>query len=176
MEMNVDINIEKIRLYFEILGYMAGVASVLFLAFQLRKERKLEEYKMLQGLEEKYTTLLWKGADQAEIDRVWKPLSQERQQHFDSLKNDTDSESWDVWNGMTDEEQNCYRFTRAGFEILEQAFIANKKGWVDDAEIKKKWDNWMISWKTTNTFAPYVFDEMQHWFTPSFVEHYKKLQ
>jgi len=71
-------DIEQIRLVFEIAGYGAGIGSLLFLAFQVRKERKLEEYKMLQTLEEKYTVLLCKSAEETEVDEVWRTISDKR--------------------------------------------------------------------------------------------------
>ena len=169
-------DIEQIRLYLEIAAYAAGVASVLFLAIQLRKERKLEEFKTLQALEEKYTALLWKGAEQSEIDQAWKPIPSNRKQKFDTLIKECSLDSWIIWSAMTDEEKNCYRFTRSGFEILEQAYIANRKGWVDDEEIQQKWVSWMLSWKNTNSFAPYVMAEMKNWFTPSFINHYNSIK
>lgn len=168
--------IENIRLYLEMFGYTAGVASVLFLAIQLRKERKLEEYKTLQALEEKYTTLLWKSSEQTEIDQAWKEIPPDRKQAFDALAKNGSSDLWPIWNGMTDEEQNCYRFTRSGLEILEQAYIAKKKGWIDDDEIKNKWEAWMISWRNTNSYVPYVLMEIDHWFTPSFIEKFNSLK
>jgi hypothetical protein len=169
-------DIEQIRLYTEIAGYLAGVASVLFLAMQLLKERKLEEYKTLMALEEKYTELLWRGSDQSELEQVWKPIPEGRSKLFDPLLEDCTLDSWTIWNTMSEGEKNCYRFTRSGFEILEQAYIAKRKGWVDDAEIEQKWKNWMLSWRKTNSFAPYVLAEMRHWFTPSFIKYYESLK
>jgi len=169
-------DIEQIRLYSEIAGYAAGVASVLFLAVQLRKERKLEEYRTLQALEEKYTTLLWKGSEQPGVDQAWKAIPEKRKIHLDTLAQECSRDSWPIWNDMSNDEKNCYRFTRAGFEILEQAYIANRKGWVDDEEIQQKWKNWIISWKKTNYFASYVLIEMEHWFTTSFIKYYNTLK
>jgi len=74
-------DVEQIRLVFEISGYGAGIGSLLFLAFQVRKERKLEEYKMLQTLEEKYTALLWKSSEETEINKVWQPIPDKRKKH-----------------------------------------------------------------------------------------------
>lgn len=169
-------NIEEIRLLMEIAGYAAGVASVLFLAIQLRKERKLGEYKSLQALEEKYTSLLWKTTEHSEIDNVWKAIPKNRKEKFDSLTQYCDRKSWPIWEEMSEEEQNCYRFSRSGLEILEQAFIAKKNGWVSDVEIWGKWEGWMISWKTTNSFVPYVLMEMEHWFSPSFLKYFNALK
>ena len=169
-------DIEQIRLYSEIAGYAAGVTSVLFLAWQIKKERKLEEYRTLQALEEKYTSLLWVGSEKPGIDQTWKVISKERKEHLDALVQEGNRDSWPVWNNMNNEEKNCYRFTRAGFEVFEQAFIANRKGWIDDKEIQLKWKNWIISWKKTNYFAPYVLKEMEHWFTSSFVKYYNDLE
>ena len=169
-------DIEQIRLLLEIAGYTAGVASVLFLAFQLRKERKLEEYKTLQALEEKYTALLWKATEHPEIDRVWKAIPKERKNTFESISQECDEKSWPIWEKMSDDEQNCYRFTRSGLEVLEQAYIAKKKGWIDDAEIWGKWEGWMNSWSKTNSYAPYVLMEMEHWFTPSFLKFFNALK
>lgn len=168
--------VETIRLYFEIFGYVAGVASVLFLAIQIKKERKREEYKTLQALEEKYTSLLWRSAEQPEIDQVWEAMPAERKALFDSLMNECSESCWSIWNQMTNEEQNCYRFTRSGLEILEQAFMAKKKGWIDDEEIRNKWLSWMTSWRNTNCYVPYVLKETGHWFTPSFIESFDALK
>jgi hypothetical protein len=169
-------NIEEIRVSMEIAGYAAGVASVLFLAFQIRKDRKLNEYKMLQTLEEKYTSLLWKAADHGEINNVWKGIPENRNNIFQSIIVNDDQGSWPIWEAMTEKEKNCYRFSRSGLEILEQAYIAKRKGWVDDAEIWSKWEGWMKSWKTTNSFVPYVMLEMDHWFSPSFIKYFNAIK
>lgn len=169
-------NIEEVRLSLEIGGYAAGVASVLFLGIQLMKERKLEEYKLLQALEEKYTSLLWKATEHSEVDKVWKDIPPNRKAVFESLFHTGDKDSWPIWEVMTDEEKNCYRFSRSGLEILEQAFLAKKKGWIKDKEIWGKWEGWMISWKTTNSFVPYVLMEIEHWFSPSFLKYFNALK
>ena len=169
-------DIETIRLYMEIGGYAAGVASVLFLAIQLRKERKLEEYRTLRELEEKYTELLWRGSEEEELNKVWEPMPDNRKNVLDGLINVISSESWVIWTAMNESEKNCYRFTRSGFEVLEQAYIATKKGWVDDVEIQNKWKYWTLSWKDTNSFAPYVLAEMERWYTPSFISYYRSLK
>ena len=169
-------SIETIRLALEIAAYVAGVASVLFLAFQLRGERKLEEYKTLQALEEKYTSLLWKSSEHSEINNVWKEIPKSRRETFESLAHDCDKSQWPIWEVMSEEEQNCYRFSRSGLEILEQAYIAKKKGWIDDAEIWGKWEGWMRSWKATNSYIPYVLLEMEHWFSPSFLKYFNALK
>ncbi|PCJ31264.1 MAG: hypothetical protein COA90_06775 [Gammaproteobacteria bacterium] len=168
--------IETIRLYSEVAGYAAGVLSVLFLAVQMRGQRKLEEYKTLQALEEKYTTLLWRADEQSEINQVWNPISEVLKQKLDSIPQDSPEGVWPIWNLMSDDEKNCYRFTRSGFEILEQAYIANRQGWVSDKEIQLKWKHWMLSWKNSNTYSPYVLAEMPHWFTPSFIKYYNALK
>lgn len=168
--------IENIRLYLEMIGYTAGVASVLFLAMQVKKERKLEEYRTLQALEEKYTTLLWMSSETPEIDLAWADLPSERKKVFDSVTTKACNKSWPVWSVMTEEEQNCYRFTRAGLEILEQAYIADKKGWIDDEEIRNKWQAWMVSWRNSNRYVPYVLTELEHWFTPSFLKKFNSLK
>lgn len=167
--------IDTIRLYLEISGYVAGVASVFFLAFQLKKDRKLKEYNTLRQLEEKYTELLWKGGEVPGLNKVWEKMSAERRSELDALKKEVSRETWLIWEKMDDNEKNCYRFTRSGFEILEQAFIATKNGWVD-GEIQHKWKHWALSWKASNSFAPYVLAEMDHWFTPSFIRYYNSLK
>ena len=50
-------NIETISLIFEILAVGAGVVSIAMIAFQARKETKINEYHLLQSLEEKFTNL-----------------------------------------------------------------------------------------------------------------------
>jgi hypothetical protein len=169
-------NVEVVRVTLEIMGYAAGVSSVLFLAVQLRKERKLEEYKTLQALEEKYTSLLWKATEYAEIDNVWKDIPDSRKAIFESLADKCNQNSWPIWTAMNEEEQNCYRFSRSGLEILEQAYIAKTNGWIDDAEIWGKWEGWMTSWKTTNCFVPYVLLELKPWFSPSFLKYFNTLK
>jgi len=169
-------SIEQIRLLLEIVGYIAGVASVLFLGFQLRKERKLQEYRTLQALEEKYTALLWKAAEHPEIDNVWQKIPKKRKNAFESISHARGKRSWQIWEKMSDEEQNCYRFTRSGLEVLEQAYIAKKKGWINDPEIWKKWEGWMTSWNKTNSYVPYVLKEIEHWFSPSFLKYFSSLK
>lgn len=169
-------NIDEVRLLLEMLAYAAGVASVLFLAIQLMKERKIQEYKILQALEEKYTSLLWKAAEHAEIDTVWKEIPPKRKEILESLVGEGDKDSWPIWEMMTEEEKNCYRFSRSGLEILEQAYIAKKKGWISDKEIWDKWEGWMISWKTKNAYVPYVIMEIEHWFSPSFLKYFNALK
>jgi len=169
-------DIEQIRLWFEIAGYAAGIGSLLFLAIQLRKERKLEEYKLLQSLEQKYTKLLWKSSEDSEINNVWLPITAERVEKFNDLSDSCSKDSWPIWNEMNSAERNCYRFTRAGFEILEQSYIAKNRGWINDIEIWRKWKGWMISWKNTNSYVPYVLMEMRYWFSPSFLEYFDSLE
>ncbi|WP_148307680.1 hypothetical protein [endosymbiont of unidentified scaly snail isolate Monju] len=111
-----------------------------------------------------------------EINNVWRKIPEERRRLFDSLSGKTNKESWPIWEAMSAEEKNCYRFTRAGLEILEQAYIANGRGWIDSSEIWKKWEGWMISWKKTNSYVPYVVSEMEHWFTESFLRFFDKLE
>ncbi len=168
-------NLDQVKVVLEELGYIAGIASVLFLAVQMKKERLLEEYKTLQSLEEKFTGLLWKGSEDNGLDNVWRGISAERKALFDSLKGERDGASWPIWSRMSESEKNCYRFTRAGLEILEQAFLAKRKGWIRDREISDKWAGWAMSWKRTNAYVPYVLDELAHWFTPSFRKYLNDL-
>jgi len=124
----------------------------------------------------RYTALLWRGSEEVGIDKVWSPIPEKRKIELDELKEKSNPDAWIIWSGLTEEEKNCYRFTRSGFEILEQAFIATKKGWVDDKEIQNKWKHWAISWKETNSFAPYVLAETKHWFMPSFLEYFNSIK
>lgn len=169
-------DLETFRVAAEITGYVAGVVSVLFLAVQLMKERKLQEFKMLQNLEEKYTDLLWRASSDKDMNGVWEKLPEDKKQIFDEAAKHTTTQRWSVWVAMSDAEQDCYRFTRAGLEILEQAFLAKDKGWIDDKEIWGKWRGWMQSWKRDNQYVPYVLKEAKHWFTPSFVEFWADLE
>ncbi len=164
---------ELVRLVFEIVGYGAGVTSVVILAWQANKQRKLNEYKMLMSLEEKYTKLLWKGSEQPELELIWNGVSAERNKLFRSLMGKESDAIWPLWQHMTDDERECYRYTRAGLEVMEQAFIAIRKGWVKDNDIKRKWLGWMRSWRTKNKFVPYVLEEIEDWFTPKFVRYLK---
>jgi len=173
LKTSVGVNMELVRLIFEIVGYGAGVTSVAILAWQASKQRKLNEYRMLLSLEEKYTELLWKGSEHAELDLVWDGVSAAREELFESLMVKDSDSAWQLWEHMTDDEKDCYRYTRAGLEVLEQAFIAIRKGWVKDAEIRRKWLGWMRSWKTKNKFLPYVLEEIEDWYTPTFIRYLK---
>jgi hypothetical protein len=168
-------HVETVRLYLEMFAYAAGVLSILFLALQVRKERKLNEYQTLQSLEEKFTSLLWKGSDNGNIDQVWVPIATEKEKIFKNALENGPSGKWSLWNAMDEKDQDCYRFTRAGLEVLEQAFLAYKQNWVTNGEIWDKWRGWMISWKTTNPYTPLVLEEMSPWYTSSFVKYFEDL-
>lgn len=164
-----------IKPYFEIAAYIAGVVSVPALAWQTRKERITEEYRTLQALEEKYTTLLWKASDDSAVDGVWKAVPSERKRVFDSLLGQAHAEYWPIWEAMSASERNCYRFTRAGLEIFEQAFLANDRGIIGNTQIWSKWKAWMVSWKRTNPYVPYVLSELDDWYTDRFLHFFDNL-
>lgn len=167
--------VETIRLYLEMLGYIAGIASIIYLAFEVRQGRKVNEYQSLQALEEKLTDLLWKGSENSNIDQVWLPIPRQQEILFNKALEKKSTDRWALWNAMNEQQRDCYRFTRAGLEIMEQAFWAHKNNWIDNKEVWGKWTGWMSSWKTTNFYAPYVIEEMSHWYTDSFIDYFKKL-
>ena len=116
-------------------------------------------------------SIVWQDIilDSSTPENAWKDI-------FDSPTNNFDNKSWPIWEKMSEEEKVCYRFSRSGLEILEQAYIAKKKGWVADPEIWGKWEGWMIAWKTTNSFVPYVLLELEGWFSPSFLKYFNALK
>lgn len=164
-----------IHQYGELIGYLTGVASVIFLAYQLLRERKLEEYKLLQRLEEKFTALLWR--EEKGIEGVWKPIGSDERKLYDKSKKNTSGKLWPVWDSIKkDSERDRYRFTRALLEIFEQAYHAHRKQWVSDKEIWEKWKGWMIYSKEVNEYIPHVLFDMPDWYTPSFLEFFKNLE
>lgn len=162
--------LETIRVSFEIAGYIGGLTSVSFIARSLIRDNELSQYRLLQGLEQRYTQLLWASDDKPYLDNVWHPIDKDRKRAFDDAISCSECNSWELWRILTDEEKACYRLTRAGLEILEQAHIAQEKRWVKDPSISSKWDSWIKSWKETNSYLPYVVAELDHWFTPSFID------
>jgi len=167
--------IETARLYLEILGYTAGIISILFLALQSRKERKLQEFQLLQSLEEKFTDLLWRGDENKAISDIWRPFSPEKNAEFQKMIESKDGREWPLWNSLDENGQDCYRFTRSGLSVMEQAYLVHKQNWISNCEIWEKWHSWMISWKHTNPYLPFVLEEVSGWYTSSFVEYFKKL-
>jgi hypothetical protein len=168
------ISIESIRVTFEIAGYIGGLTSVTFIARSLIRENELSQYRLLQGLEQRYTDLLWASDNKAYLDNVWHPIDEDRKAVFDAAIQNSNCDSWDFWRLLTAEEKACYRLTRAGLEILEQAHLAQQKRWVKDKSISGKWDAWIASWKQSNSYLPYVLHELNHWFAPSFIERMSK--
>jgi hypothetical protein len=162
--------LETVRVSFEIAGYCAGITSIIFLALQVKKHTQVSQYKLLQDLEKRYTELLWMGDDKPEIDNVWRPIPNEREVIFQKHTSGNNNDSWDLWDQLSPDERSCYRFTRAGLEILEQAHLAQEKGWIKDESVRCTWDAWIDSWAKTNSYLPYVTKEIGHWFNPSFLE------
>ena len=82
---------------------------------------------------------------------------------------------WPLWNSIDQSDQDCYRFTRSGLGIMEQAFLIHQQNWIMNPEIWNKWESWIISWKQTNPYFPYVIQEVADWYTESFIEYLDSL-
>lgn len=169
------IDIEIVRLYLEMFAYAAAISSIPIIAFQARKETKRNEYELLQSLEERFTDLLWRGGENRNIGDIWKPFSIEKTNGFKQVTADAEAIAWPLWNSIDQSDQDCYRFTRSGLGILEQAFLINQQKWVMNPEIWEKWEAWILSWKQTNPYFPYVLKEVSGWYTQSFIEYLEGL-
>lgn len=175
--------VENIRLIAEIIGYTAGLATAIFILFQLSKDRKLSSLNALMRLEEKYSKLLWRINSDEELGSFWQGRAAGNR--LDAYKGalavaDHEFPLWEAMGQNTErgrQDRNCYAATREMLDIFEQAFHFNRsQGWLCNREIKAKWTSWMKSAKANNPFVMPVFAELEGWYTPSFVRHFRGLK
>ncbi len=166
-------NIDNMKDLASIVESLVIMLTLMIAAYQIFRERKLRAFQLYQSLAEKYSELLWHSKDDADLDNAWKPLSPNLKNDIDfALKNKKEI-NWPVWHSIETKEKKIYRFSRAGLEIFEQAYLGRGQGWAEK-EIWEKWKIWMKDWENTIPMTKYVFEECKSWFTKSFVEFWEK--
>ncbi|MEX2670559.1 MAG: hypothetical protein WD294_00475 [Phycisphaeraceae bacterium] len=158
------------------LSAIALVATLAAMAVQMMSDRNLREYQLFQHLAQEYTELLWRPAENPCLNKIWHPLDAQRIAELDGALDElADKQRWPVWAILDGDEHQCYRLTRAGLELFEQAHTGFYNGWVSDDQTWQKWENWMVDWKRTNTFVTYVLAENAPWFTNRFLKYFQQL-
>ena len=144
-----------IEIVFSTLQAIGVVASVLFAAWQLIRNRRVLEHDSYERLSREYQSLLWQVMTFRHLDNVWEPLSTEDKKRLDKAM--TENALWDVWYSMSPEEPDCYRFTRAALEIFERAWQLRHAGHIGE-DTWQKWSAWIRTWSKSSYFH-YVFAE-----------------
>lgn len=140
---------------FSCLQAVGVIASILFAARQIIKNRKILEHDSYERLSREYQEHLWQPMEFRHLDKVWEPLSDGDLERLNSGL--TGSQLWGVWASMSDEEKDCYRYTRGALEIFERAWQSHDSDHIDD-ETWAKWTAWVRTWSKSSYFF-FVYSE-----------------
>ena len=114
------------------LGESLAIVITLGIAVcQIFKERKIRSFQLYRALADNYSNLLWKSKEDNDLDKIWEPFEKKLQLEIDSAHKNCGERRWPVWKIMSPEERKCYRLTRSGLEIFEQAFLGNECKFTD---------------------------------------------
>lgn len=167
---------ELIQVWVGSLSALALVLTLGVMAYQLRNDRRLQEFQLFRNLSKEYTTLLSTPTDEHCLRMLWKPLDAETLARFDAAWKHNPDSRWPLWETLDGPQRECYRLTRAGLELFEQAYNGHAQGWVSDEQTWRKWDSWMRDWVANNSFVGYVLRENREWFTDDFIAHMADLR
>ena len=132
---------------------------------ELDGQRRALNFQVYQQISERYTDHLWKATDDPELNCIWERLDDERRAELETAQAGS---TWGAWATMDLGERKSYRYTRAAFEVFEQAHHVYRLGWLSD-ETWSKWRGWVAIWIDTRYF-PYVWADSCPRFLPSFVD------
>jgi hypothetical protein len=142
------------------------IASILFAARQLVRNRRILANDSYERLSREYQSLLWQTMQYRHLDRVWEPLSEPDRKRLE--KGQDDGNLWGVWFAMTPEEKDCYRYTRSALEIFERAWQLHNADHID-GETWKKWSGWIDTW-ANSSYIRFVLPEAR----PQLIENFAK--
>ena len=142
------------------------IASVLFAAWQLIRNRQILEHDSYERLSREYQSLVWQAMTFRHLDNVWEPLSAEDKDRLDKAL--TGNTLWGVWYSMSPNEKDCYRYTRSALEIFERAWQLHEARYIDE-DTWRKWSEWIRTWSKSSYFH-YAFTEL----SPQFIAGFSK--
>lgn len=175
----------------EAVGGAILLVTLTIVAWQIMLQRRDLEFRIYQQINDRYSDILWRAAEDPDLDNVWVPLtaresdwivkqySRLSQSEEDILP---DAPRWPTWTALSSPdrslqgpppfdlviERKLYRFTRGVLELCEQAHFARTRQSIQP-ETWSKFSSVLRLWGTSRYFEP-VFVECEDRLTEEFAE------